>query len=354
MANIKFSGNGSAFYTDLKSRVDEYFRQQNKAQHGNALIYFKSALYISTFIAIYIWLVFFTPGVYLAIPLAMFFGLLTAGIGFNVMHDGAHGTFSPNKKLNTVAAWTLNLLGGSSFLWNIKHNMIHHTFTNVDGHDDDIMAEPLMRMSPQQKKRKIHRFQHIYSFFLYGFMYIGWIFFLDVKKYFNRQIAAKENIQWPLRAHFGFWITKIAYITLFIILPLQFMPWTNWLIGYLTWMFTTGVIISVVFQLAHVTEQTDFVEAVDGQLENDWAVHQVKTTANFGSTSLFLSFLTGGLNQQVEHHLFPKISHVHYPKLSPIVKETCEKYGLKYLEQPTLFHAVISHIRLLKKLGTTV
>lgn len=352
MANIKFNGNGSPFYTDLKMRVEEYFREHNLEQHGNVMIFIKSAVYILSFIATYIWLVFFTPTVWISIPLAMLFGLLTAGIGFNVMHDGAHGTFSSNKTVNTLASWTLNLLGGSSFLWNIKHNMIHHTYTNVDGHDDDIMAEPLLRMSPQQKKRAIHRFQHIYFVLLYAFMYMGWVFFLDFKKYFNRQIAAKDNIRWPFRAHVGFWTTKILYLALFVFIPLQFMPWTTWLIGYLTWVCTTGVIISVVFQLAHVTEQTDFMEAKDGQLENDWAIHQVKTTANFGSTSLLLSFLTGGLNQQVEHHLFPKISHIHYPKLSPIVKETCEKHGLTYLEQPTFFHAVVSHIRLLRKLGT--
>lgn len=353
MANIKFSGNGSAFYTDLKTKVDEYFRQHNKAMHGNGLIYFKSALYLLTFIATYIWLVFFTPPAIIAIPVTMIFGLLTAAIGFNVMHDGSHGTFSPNKTVNTAAAWTLNLLGGSSFLWNIKHNMIHHTYTNVDGHDDDIMAEPLLRMSPQQKKLGIHRYQHLYFFVLYGLMYLGWILILDIKKYFRKQIAAKENIRFPLRAHFGFWITKIIYIALFVVLPLQFMPWTTWLTGYLIWVFTTGLIISIIFQLAHVTEQTDFVEAnEEGMLENDWAVHQVKTTANFGSRSLLLSFITGGLNQQVEHHLFPKISHVHYPKLSPIVKSVCEKHGLTYLEQPTFFHAVISHIRLLRRLGT--
>ncbi len=353
MATIKFKGNGSAFYSDLKSKVDEYFKQRNLAQHGNKMIYIKSAIYLITFLATYAVLVFFTPMAAIAIPLTVVFGLLTAGIGFNIMHDGSHGTFSPNKTVNTVASWTLNMLGASSFLWNIKHNMIHHTFTNIDGHDDDIMTEPFIRMCKSQRKLKIHRYQHIYWVFLYGWMYAGWVFLLDFSKYFKKEIAAKSNIKFSVRAHIGFWVTKVIYVITFVVLPLQFMPWTHWLVGYLTWLFTTGFITSIVFQLAHATEQTTFVEEEKAfEIESDWAVHQVQTTANFGSRSKLLSFLTGGLNQQVEHHLFPKISHIHYPNLSPIVKEICEKHGLEYLEQPTFFHAVLSHIKFLRRLGT--
>jgi linoleoyl-CoA desaturase len=351
MAGIKFNGNNSAFYVDLKNRVDQYFRENKIEQHGNFLIYLKSAIYILGFIACYAVLVFFTPSTLLSVILCIVFGMLTAAIGFNVMHDGGHGSFSGKKYVNKIAALSLNFLGGSSFLWNIKHNMIHHTFTNVDGHDDDILNEPFLRLCKTQKRKFYHRFQYIYWIFVYGFMYISWIFILDIMKYFRKGIASKSNIQFRLKNHIGFWLTKAFYIFIFIVLPLQFVHWYAFIIGFGIWVYTTGLVISVVFQLAHAVEGPKFMDGNAETLENDWAVHQVLTTANFGSRSKLLSFFTGGLNQQVEHHLFPRISHIHYPKLSPIVKETCISHGLVYLEQPTFFHAVVSHVRFLYRLG---
>lgn len=351
MSSIKFNGNSSAFYTDLKNRVDTYFREHKIDTHGNVKIYLKSAFYILSFIACYAVLVFFNTPVIISVLLCIVFGLLTAGIGFNVMHDGGHGSYSPKKSVNRFAALSLNFLGGSSFLWNIKHNMIHHTFTNIDGHDDDILNEPFLRLCKSQKRRFYHRFQYIYWVVVYGLMYVGWIFILDIMKYFRRSIAAKENIHFDVKTHIGFWLTKIIFVGAFIIIPLQFLPWYSFLIGFGIWVYTTGLVTSVVFQLAHAVEETSFIEAKTEVLENDWAVHQVLTTANFGSTSKFLSFFTGGLNQQVEHHLFPRISHIHYPMLSPIVKETCQRHGLVYLEQPTFFHALWSHIMYLYRLG---
>jgi linoleoyl-CoA desaturase len=351
MAAIKFNGNNSPFYTDLKDKVDNYFRQHKIDPHGNTKIYIKSAVYIVAFVACYVTLVFFTPNAFFSILLSILFGLLTAAIGFNVMHDGGHGSYSPKKYLNRIAALSLNLLGGSSFLWNIKHNMIHHTFTNVEGHDDDISNEPFLRLSESQKKRKFHRFQHIYWVLIYGFMYFAWVFYLDLVKYFKKEIASKQNIKIDAKTHIGFWLTKILFITIFIIIPLQHMPWYSFLIGFGIWVYTTGLVTSTIFQLAHAVEETTFVDGNTEVLENDWAVHQVKTTANFGSRSKILSFFTGGLNQQVEHHLFPRISHVHYPKLSLIVKETCNEHGLAYLEQPTLYQALVSHVRFLYRMG---
>ena len=351
MAGIKFNGNSSTFYTDLKARVDEYFRDHKLDPHGNIRIYLKSAFYILSFVASYVVLVFYTPPSLIAVLLCIAFGLFTAAIGFNVMHDGGHGSYSPKKSVNKIASLTLNMLGGSSFLWNIKHNMIHHTFTNIDGHDDDILNEPFLRLCKSQKRRIYHRFQYIYWVFIYGFMYFGWVFILDIMKYFRKGIAAKTNIHFDLKTHIGFWLTKAFYVFIFIFLPLQFMPWYTFLIGFGIWVYTTGLVTSVVFQLAHAVEETTFVDGKSEVLENDWAVHQVLTTANFGSRSKFLSFFSGGLNQQVEHHLFPRISHIHYPNLSLIVKETCQQHGLVYLEQPTLFHAVVSHVKFLYRLG---
>ena len=353
MSNIKFNGNQSAFYVDLKNRVNTYFQQRKTKQHGDMRLFFKAGLFLSAFAATYIVLVFFTPATLIAALLCVVLGIITAAIGFNIMHDGAHGSFSGNKTVNRMAALTLNLVGGSAFMWNIKHNMLHHTYTNIEGHDDDIENEPFIRMGASQRLRKMHRFQHIYWVFIYGFMYMGWIFFLDFQKYFSRKIGAKTNISMSVTQHIGFWLTKIIYVGLFIVLPLLFLEALPLIIGYFVFAFTTGIIISIVFQLAHAVEGPEFVQPQGGNevLENDWAVHQVITTANFATNSKVVGFFTGGLNHQIEHHLFPKISHIFYPHLSVIVKETCKEHGIRYVEQPTVFKAVASHIRFLRKMG---
>ncbi len=353
MSQIKFNSNQSAFYTDLKSKVNQYFQQRKKKTHGDSRLYIKAALFLTSFLACYIVLVFFTPSTLIAALMCVFLGLITAAIGFNIMHDGGHGSFSGSKTVNRMAALTLNMLGCSAFMWNIKHNMIHHTYTNIEGHDDDIDNEPFIRMATSQPLYKMHRYQHLYWVFIYGFMYMGWIFFLDFQKYFSKEIGAKKNISMTVAQHIGFWMTKVIYIGLFIVLPLLFLNFLPFIIGYFVFAFTTGLIISVVFQLAHGVEHIDFIKVKEGQesLENDWAVHQVTTTSNFATRNKIVAFFTGGLNHQIEHHLFPKVSHVYYSDLSKIVRNTCKDHGLTYVEQPTVFKAVASHIRFLKRMG---
>ncbi|MFM9028084.1 MAG: fatty acid desaturase family protein [Bacteroidota bacterium] len=354
MSNLKFTGNNSAFYSELKQRVNKYFEEHGRSVHGGNAALVKAIVLIGGFLFLYALLAFrFLPypwDLLACIPLAF----LTAGIGFNIMHDGAHGSLSSHPFLNRLAALSLNMLGASSFMWNIKHNVIHHTFTNVEDHDDDILNQPFFRMSPSQPHNRMHKWQHIYWPLGYGLMYVAWIFFLDIRKYFNKQIAEKTEIKIPFSVHVGFWVTKILYTLCFVVIPLQFYSVGEFLIGYLTYTFTTGIVISVIFQLAHTVEETTFVmpDSESGTLQNDWASHQVLTTANFATRNKIITWFVGGLNFQVEHHLFPRISHVHYPALSPIVQETCERHGLRYINQPTLWGAINSHVKFLQKLGS--
>jgi linoleoyl-CoA desaturase len=353
MSNIKFNGNQSAFYVDLKTRVNQYFSERKMKMHGNFRLYFKAGLMMAMFFGIYTTLVFFTPAALWSVLLCILLAVVTAGIGFNVMHDGGHGSFSKSKSWNKAAALTLNMLGASSHLWNIKHNQIHHTFTNVQGHDDDIENEPFLRMHSGQKRYWMHRFQHVYWVFIYGLMYFTWVFWLDIRKYAQRRITYKNDISFGVKEHFGFWITKALYTFFFLVLPMMMVGVIPVIVGYCIFSFTTGVIISVVFQLAHAVEETTFMAVKEEQtvLENDWAIHQVLTTANFATRSKIISFFTGGLNFQIEHHLFPRISHVYYPQLALIVKTTCAEYGIAYYEQPTIWSAIASHVKFLKRMG---
>jgi linoleoyl-CoA desaturase len=353
MTTPKFIQGKDNFHAELKKRVNQYFTEKHRAMTGNFSLLLKAGIFCFCFIAIYIHLVFFTPPVWLAIPECILFGLLTAAIGFNVMHDGAHGSFSKYKILNVMAGGSLNFLGGSAIMWNIKHNIIHHTFTNIDGVDDDIEARPWMRFATTQKKLKMHKFQHIYFWFLYTLLHLIWIFLTDYQKYFKRKIGTVPIRKMTVKEHISFWAAKLIYAFMFVALPIMLLGFTYWLVGFLIITMITGLVISIVFQLAHTVEHTEFPmpNEVTGKLENEWAIHQIHTTANFATNNKVISWLVGGLNFQIEHHLFPRISHVHYPAISKIIKKTCREYGIKYLEYPKMTQAIHSHIMYLKHLG---
>jgi linoleoyl-CoA desaturase len=340
------------FHTVLKNRVNQYFTEHQRPMTGNFSLLFKAALFCICYLLVYVHLVFFTPSVWIAIPECVFFGLLTAAIGFNVMHDGAHGSFSKYPFLNKVAGASLNFLGGSAIMWNMKHNIIHHTYTNIDGIDDDIEARPWLRFASTQKKMKLHKFQQYYFWFLYALLHLMWIFMSDYQKYFKRKIGPIPLRKMTMYEHISFWAAKLIYAFMLIVLPILLLGYTTWLFGFLLITMVTGFAISIVFQLAHTVEHTDFPLPGDsGKIENEWAIHQIHTTANFATKNKTISWLLGGLNFQIEHHLFPRISHVHYPAISKIIKKTCGEYGINYIEFPKMTQAIVSHVHYLKRLG---
>jgi len=353
MSFITFNTKEHPFFDQLKKRVDAYFEQNKINRWGNWKIYLKTGILLSSAVALYIWLVFFTPGPVAAILLSALLGLTLAGIGFNVMHDGAHGSFSKYEWLNDMMGYSLNLMGGDVRLWKTKHNMVHHSFTNVEGIDDDIDVKPFIRINLHQKKYWMHRFQHIYAFFLYSLNYLFWVFYSDYKKYFTGRVGETKIRKFKTKDHIIFWATKLTYMFVFIALPIMNVGFVATLIGYLVLTIVCGVTIATVFQLAHVVEEADFIDPheINHKSEEEWAVHQIKTTSNFATRSKIVGWFTGGLNFQVEHHLFPRISHVHYPAINKIVMETCEQFGIRYNEHRTVFLAVRSHVVHLREIG---
>jgi linoleoyl-CoA desaturase len=349
----KFTTVPKPFHAELKQRINSYFKETGKSDTGDTRLYTKAIILFSSFVFLYIHLVFFTPGVFWAIAECILLGCVTAGIGFNIMHDGAHGSFSKIKWVNKLAAFSLNILGGSHFMWNMKHNVIHHAYTNIDGVDDDIDIKPWMRMSTTQPKFAMHRYQHIYFWVLYALLYIFWIFSLDYQKYFKRKIGSMPLKKMSINDHLIFWGFKLVHLFLFVAVPIYMLGFTSWLIGFSTFAIVAGLVISIVFQLAHTVEHTSFPmpDEQTGRLDDEWAIHQLKTTANFAPRNKVINWFVGGLNFQIEHHLFPKISHVHYPELGRIIKQTCMEYGVPYIEYPRMRHAIASHVSFLKQMG---
>ena len=349
----KFASGPQSFHSELKRRITAYFEEVGKSTTGNTSLFIKAIILVVSFLAVYVHLVFFTPTTWLALVECVVLGGLTAAIGFNVMHDGAHGSFSRYKWINDLAALSVNFLGANNFMWKTKHNVIHHAYTNVDGVDDDIDARPILRLCETQKHYKVHRYQHFYFWAAYSLLYIWWVFVTDYKKYFTKRIGSmpiKKMNKWD---HISFWGFKVVHAVLFIALPIYTVGFMPWLVGFLVSGLVSGFVLSIVFQLAHTVEHTHFpvVDETSGKIEDEWAVHQLKTTANFATRNRIISWLVGGLNFQIEHHLFPKISHVHYPAISKIIKNACADFGIPYIEYPKMRLAVASHVSHLRHLS---
>jgi linoleoyl-CoA desaturase len=357
MAKVSFNNKQNPFFTALKGKVNHYFSDNNIHTSGNSKLYSKSLIQLSSAICLYLTLVFFTPGAFISIILCCILGVNMGIIGFNIMHEGGHMSFSKHKWVNEMSGHFLNILGGSIHFWKIKHNINHHTYTNIAGMDSDIDIEPFMRLHKEQKRHWFHRFQHIYWVFLYGMSYVTWIFYDDFVKYFaacsDKATASQKMI---LKEHVIFWLTKIFYVSMYILIPVIFAGLVNTIIGFSIIVFVCGLSISIVFQLAHVVEATQFPvpDSESNTINQEWAIHQIVTTANFSTKSKIVSWLVGGLNFQVEHHLFPRISHVHYPKINQLVKETCEEFNIKYIEYASFFKAFSSHMAHIKRLGSSI
>ena len=353
MSTVKFANVPQSFHAELKKRISNYFEEVGASQTGNYQLFLKAIVLMIGFVAVYVHLVFFTPNVFFQVVESVILGILVAAIGFNVMHDGAHGSFSKYKWVNVIAAFSLNILGGNSFMWNVKHNVIHHAYTNVDGLDDDIDIQPWMRMSSTQRRLKMHKYQHLYFWLLYSLLYVLWIFVLDYQKYFKGKIGSMPLKKMTLNDHLVFWGFKLFHLFLFVGLPIYMVGFTSWLISFLIFTLVAGFVLSIVFQLAHTVEHTSFPmpDVETNKLDDEWAVHQLKTTANFATHNKLVSWFVGGLNFQIEHHLFPKISHIHYPAISKIIKQACQEYGIAYIEYPRVRYAVASHVAFLKQMG---
>lgn len=350
---VKFRTNNNGFLSDLNKEAAAYFSTTGSSMTGNSRLYIKSFMLVALFVSTYLVLLTVSMPAWAGVLLCMLLGLNAACIGFNIMHDAGHGSYSQKRWLNNVLGYSLNLLGGSIYIWREKHNISHHSYTNVDGLDDDIDIQPFIRTSNSQPWRWYNRYQHIYALLLYSLGYIAWIFKQDFQKYFTGKVAGRKMKKMSVSQHAIFWITKLIYVFNFFIIPVTVLGWKA-IIGYLAFAMTCGLVISIVFQLAHVVETTYFPLLPTGEdhnIESEWAIHQVVTTANFSVQNKLITTMLGGLNFQVEHHLFPRISHVHYPELGKRVRQMCMQHNIRYNEHSTMADAIRSHLRYLKKIG---
>ncbi|HEX5244133.1 MAG TPA: acyl-CoA desaturase [Tepidisphaeraceae bacterium] len=355
LPKLKFNGS-DRFIRELRRRVDAYFEHTGQKRRDCPQMYFKTASILLWLAGAYLSLLLFAHAWWIVVPLAIVLGLSMAAVGFNIQHDGAHKAYSDRQWVNKIMSLTLDLMGGSSYLWDWKHNSIHHTYPNIDGHDDDINIGLLGRLSPQQRRLPFHRYQGIYLWILYGFLAVKWHLFDDFYQIAVGRIGG-HTIRRPRGKDLMVFIGgKAIFFSLAFVIPMLMHPVWAVLSVYAIAAFVSGLVLSVVFQLAHCVGEAEFPVASitpegASRIETEWAVHQVKTTVNFARRNRVLRWLLGGLNFQIEHHLFHKICHIHYPALSKVVEETCREFGICYNEHRSFLAALGSHFHWLVQMG---
>lgn len=345
------------FFETVRARVNDYFKENQISKKGNTNLIIKGVISLAILLVPYgIIMTIQLPG-WIMLFLCGMMGLGMSLVGTNIMHDACHGGYSKNRLVNSIAAGSMYLVGGNILVWQISHNVLHHSYTNIYGHDIDLeTGNGIFRFTRHAEWKLNHRFQHIYAGFLYSLLTINWVFWGDFRKLrlftrkgitYKSQNNAKEN--WVRLIFF-----KICSYMMWIVIPIMVLNLAVWkiLLGLVVMHLVAGASLTLMFQLAHITEASDMpLPDNEGNMENSWAIHQLRTTSNWAVNNPFAVWYSGGLNFQIEHHLFPAINHIHYPQLAPIVKKTAREYGLPYHEYATFWQALRAHYRHLREMG---
>ena len=344
---------GGDFILETRREVDAYLASRGTGLRGRLQLYAKTVVAFAVWAASWTAIVFVRPGVAFGIVALLGLAAGTILIGFCVQHDANHGAYFRTRRFNHLMGWSADaMLGISSYAWRVKHNVAHHTYTNVDGYDDDVTQVPFMRLAPSQTPRPWYRLQHLYIWPLYSFMVIRWQIGADIAALVRGRIAnSKVHMprRWDLVGMVG---GKGLFIGWAIVAPLLVYPWWVVAAGYVGFTMMTSLVTAVTFQLAHCVEEAEFTSAEElAATTKQWAVHEVETTVDFCPRNAFLTWVLGGLNYQIEHHLFPRVQHTHYPRIAEIVKRNAVKHGVRYTAQPSLVAALRSHQRHLRTLG---
>ncbi len=356
MIQYKFSRNiNQEFSRTLKERVRTYFKDNQIGQKANSQMVRKTIFALSLYLGAY--LIIILAGID-SIPLLFFLwiclGLSKALIGTSVMHDALHGSYSRRKSVNSLVGFSAWVIGVDAKIWKIQHNVLHHTFTNIEHADEDIAPSYMLRFSPHQPRRWFHYYQHIYAIFLYSLSTLVWVTikdFIKLYQYRQKKLIKDDNLFYWFLLELG--IRKLLYHFFFLLIPIYMLdiPAGLTVLMFISMHFTTGILLSLIFQTAHVMPTSDFIMQEDQQIDENWEVHQIFTTTNYAMDNKLISWLFGGLNFQVEHHLFPNICHVHYPHIAKIVQQTTTEFNLPYYAQKSFGGAILSHFRMLRNLG---
>jgi linoleoyl-CoA desaturase len=282
--------------------------------------------------------------------------LAATSLATGVMHDANHGAFSRSRRVNRVVGYTLDVLGGSSWLWRFKHNVLHHGNTNVVGVDSDIEQAPFARLAPQQPWRWWHRYQHLYLWFLYGILALRWFLIADFANLARNRIGVQPLVVRRRRRDYALMAAgKVVHLSWAVIIPMALHPWWGVVAFYLVCSWVVGFQLTMIFQMAHCVDVAEFVPDGTPRRGPNFQLHQLRTTVNVRcrvpGVRWFVRWMMGGLDYQIEHHIAPAMPHTIYPMLGRRLADACAVRGLPYRCHASISAAVRSHMRWLKLMG---
>jgi linoleoyl-CoA desaturase len=351
---ISYHQKENSFYTTLRNRINEYFETTGLGKQDDPGMYLKTVLQLSLWIGFYTamlsnhfkgWPLFFMQ---LGFHFTMF--LMSVGIA----HDGSHSSYSKHPWLNKVMYRVFDLIGINSHMWEYNHNLSHHFVPNIPLYDSAIDSFGLFRLHPRAKYFNFHKFQHLYIFIIYSCSTLFKIFFLDFFSFGRKTIGNVTVGKHAAKDIFYLVFTKLFVLAYTLIIPVLVIDVPAWQVigGFIAGNVLMGITLGIVFQVTHLSDNTVFAEPDEGgTVYNSFPMHIIATTADFAPGNKIVTWISGGLNLHVAHHLFPKISQVHLPAITKILKQTSIEFGVPYKVYPTVISALKSHLRLLKELG---
>ena len=349
---IKYNYNKDQFHVALRNRVNLYLA--NSDDHKiRRIASGKWLLFVGIYLASYFSFLF-TSSLFLSVLCIVLVAISHVLMAINQGHENLHYSKNKNKILKKRYGFSFVLVGVNPGIWKLLHNQVHHHNTNIDQHDYDIEARGtlLLRFTKSQKKNKVTRFQHLYFPFVYSFLTIWWFFYKDTKYMMHKRIY-DHKLNVSTLTILEFLALKFLHLLIYIVIPIIVKQDILLVLSaFLVMHLTQGLLLSLIFQPAHLVSKAKvYYLEKDNKIDHSWAFHQLMTTCNFGNDSRFLNYILGGLNFQIEHHLFPKVSHIHYKSISEIVQTTAQEYNYPYNNYRTYTKALRSHFDYLKMLA---
>jgi len=352
---ITYRQENDGFFTTLRQRVNQYFADNGLSKQDDPGMYLKTATQLGLWAVSYACMLsnYFHGWWLFGLQLIFHFSMFLMSVG--IAHDGSHGAYSRHPWVNKIMYRVFDLIGINSHMWEYNHNLSHHYVPNIPVYDSAIDSFGLFRFHPQAKYYSFHRFQHIYIFFLYALSTLFKILFLDFFSFARKRIGIVEVKKHSVGDILYLVFTKLFVIAYMLVIPMLVIDVPAWQIigGFLAGNILMGITLGICFQVTHLSDRTIFSEPdANGTIGHSFPRHIFATTADFSPGNRVITWISGGLNLHVAHHLFHKISQVHLPALTKIVAQTASEYNIPYKAYPSVWSALRSHLRLLKVLGS--
>jgi fatty acid desaturase len=287
-------------------------------------------------------------------------GLFSALVAMTCTHDASHFAITHKPWVWLAVGSVHDFFHGASMIaWLYQHTLGHHPYTNIDRADPDI--ETASSDTPDVRRIKwtqawvpFYFYQHIYMPMLYCVLGIK-TRLQDFYIIYTLQNSTIRVNRLSKKQLLIFVAGKTTHCIYRFLIPSLFIPWTSLLLYNLIGEIVGSYWLALIFQTSHVISEVEWPkpDPKDNMVHQDWAEMQVATTQDYATDSWFWNVFTGALNHQTAHHLFPGVIQAHYPLITPIVRQTCEEFGITYHYVDTIWEALSCHVNHLRTLGQT-